>query len=138
VLKDEIAGGYTLEAGALVIADNGLACVAKGQRVLTINGLVPIEEVQPGTKVKCYKKGVREQAVISNLCRGQKNTLNLRTASGHSLCATYDHRIYDGKSWKMAGDYKTGDRLIIISDEAKQINTYIESVESAQLQQYTI
>jgi replicative DNA helicase Mcm len=130
VLKDEIAGGYTLEAGALVIADNGLACIAKGQKVLTVNGLTPIEDIAPGTKVKCYKKGVREQVVISNLCRGQKNTLNLRTASGHSLCATYDHRIYDGKAWKMAEEYKAGDPLIIISDEAKQINTYIESVES--------
>lgn len=108
VLKDEIAGGYTLEAGALVIADNGLACVAKGQRVLTINGLVPIEDVAPGTKVYAYNGHATIETVTKNMYKGVKKTIALETFSGQKLYLTPDHLVLTSKGWEQAKDVGLG------------------------------
>lgn len=63
-----------------------LACIAKGQRVLTDRGLVPIENVTTSMKVWDGVEWVSHDGVVS---RGFKEVL---TYDG--LTATADHRVY--------------------------------------------
>lgn len=93
-----------------------LACIAKGQLVLTDVGLVPIEDVTTDMRVWDGESWVSHDGVVS---RGVKEVI-----SYDGLKATEDHLVWvEGKSWPIPfGDAaKSGARIVQTGDGRRAI-----------------
>jgi hypothetical protein len=89
------------------------SCIAKGQKVLTVGGHKPIEEIKVGDLVYCYDPGgkVRIRKVLNWWYKGIKDTVKVKWQSSGkhdhvgSLVTTPDHFFmtkYEG--WQKAED----------------------------------
>jgi ribonucleotide reductase alpha subunit/intein/homing endonuclease len=90
-------------------------CIAGGERVLTINGLKPIEDVDPGDKVWTKKGWV---SVVSLLNNGKKTIFETKVRYGFSIKTTEDHvfAVESGGQLqeKPLKDIVAGDRVVLI------------------------
>jgi DNA polymerase I-like protein with 3'-5' exonuclease and polymerase domains/intein/homing endonuclease len=101
------------EGRKLVIADY---CVAKGTRIATERGLVPIEEMQLSDRV-CLENGLTTP-ISGIIRRGKLPTIKLTLKNGYTLKATELHRIrvIDVRGnyvWKRIGELKKTDFVVI-------------------------
>ena len=137
VVKDEFLRGWALEAGALVLANNGLLCLHPKTEVVCDNQIVPIESLfdvkkalngmQGGTAIQYHtleKKvptfnidTITMSDVLATKIRRKKyeglmRTIKLR--SGLSLKVTPDHKLLagDNLAWKEAQEFKVGEKLM--------------------------
>lgn len=136
-IKDEFGdGGWSLEAGALVLADKGMACLAPGSRIVVNDEILKIEELfDEKRKIKAVSKG--EEIELCDLDLEtisldsdlktvySKNSLIRRKIyageifeiafnSGFKIKLTPDHKLFDGNSleWKEAREFNKGDFVI--------------------------
>lgn len=149
-VRDEIGGGWTLEAGALVIADGGLACLHPKSKVIVNNRITPIErlfnkhqeframsngeeiEISPLDVEVVYFNGAKMGTTKSTLIRRkfyQGPMLEIITEAGSKLRLTPDHKLLDGNSleWKVAAEFKPLDYLLskdCIQDQIKTIRNF--------------
>jgi ribonucleotide reductase alpha subunit/intein/homing endonuclease len=91
-------------------------CIAKGERVLTRNGLIPIEEVRPSIDSVWTKNGF---IGVSNLfINGSKKIYKLQTSYGFSVRASEDHLFLTEEDGvlieKRLGDFEEGDSVVLI------------------------
>ena len=91
-------------------------CIAKGERVLTRNGLIPIEEVRPSIDSVWTKNGF---VGVSNLfINGSKKIYKLQTSYGFSVRASEDHLFLTEEDGvlieKRLGDFEEGDSVVLI------------------------
>ena len=91
-------------------------CIAKGERVLTRNGLIPVEEVRPGIDSVWTKNGF---IGVSNLfTNGSKKIFKLQTSYGFSIRASEDHLFSTEENGilveKRLGDFEEGDSVVLI------------------------
>lgn len=75
-----------------------LSCFAADTEVLTDTGWKPIVMVSETDKLWDGESWVRHDGLI---CNGKKNTINL-----NGLRVTPDHLIFDGSSWRTAGELR--------------------------------
>lgn len=136
VLKDE-SGAMALEAGALVLADRGLACLHPETEIIFNNEVVPIhklfnkrsaskrlsngEEVElnpiKGT-VKTFDLQKLESTEKKSLFIRRKKysgkLLHIKLNSGFELKVTPDHKLINGDNltWRAAEEFKKGDLIL--------------------------
>ncbi|KYC49087.1 MAG: Minichromosome maintenance protein MCM [Candidatus Methanofastidiosum methylothiophilum] len=130
VIKDELTGGFGLEAGALVIADEGIACIEENQKVLTLEGEVEIKNIKKGDLVINYNKDGTEglHYVQKKIYKGKKEVIKVKTDNGKELIATPDHKVLTTKGWKEL-EKITGEELIFLKHREIWGKTKIVSKE---------
>ena len=76
-----------------------LVCIAKGEKVTTNRGLIPIEDVKVGDEVLTLEG---YEPVSNAICTGHRAVIEVKTWSGRSVRLTPDHLVYAIKP----GDYR--------------------------------
>ncbi|MFQ5980541.1 MAG: LAGLIDADG family homing endonuclease [Candidatus Heimdallarchaeota archaeon] len=136
VMRDPDSGEMSLEAGALVLADEGIACLSADAKILIDNQLIQIQHLFNEEKASSAMSN-SEVVEISEL---ELNTIsidpNLRTqpskssrirrkkfsgelvqitlASGFIVKVTPDHKLFDGNTlnWRAVSKFEKGDFVI--------------------------
>ncbi|MEO2151990.1 MAG: LAGLIDADG family homing endonuclease, partial [Thermococcus sp.] len=136
-VRDEFTGSWVLEAGVLVLADGGFACLHPDSRVLVngkyqrIEDLFELEKsykaLSDGQIVDIQEKemGVASLDLGSMRTKTSKATiirrkpwkgelLKLKFRSGNEVTLTPDHLLIDGQTleWKEAERFKVGDMVV--------------------------
>ena len=139
-VKDEFGEGrWTLEAGALVLSDRGLACLDPSAEVLVDGSPVSVSKLFDEQNAVVARAGGRDieicdlgRGVVAldqvNLQTREANAtmvtrrcysgemLHIRLDSGFELRVTPDHLLFDGEtlSWQPARDIRPGSRLVAV------------------------
>lgn len=89
---------------------DGRTCMARGQRILTPDGLRPIEQIKMGDKVIGGSREVRN--VLETSKKRVKKTLRITLANGETIRCTPDHLFFlESGQWREAGDLREGDEI---------------------------
>lgn len=138
VVKDEFISGWTLEAGALVLANKGIVCLHPESQIIIDNQIRKIEEVfdessaenivlknnvsadlnQMSFQVPSYFsennsiKTTESNKLVRKKYSGDMYDISLN--SGFNLKVTSKHLLLDGNSleWKEANNFSEGDFLV--------------------------
>lgn len=97
-------------------------CVAEGTPIWTPRGPVNIENIKPGELIYCYDeelKIVTTSTVKNAWSNGDRDTLEIRTKTGHRSLVTKDHPILTQEGWKNAEDITTNDILVEVHDQIR-------------------
>ncbi|MFX0117602.1 MAG: LAGLIDADG family homing endonuclease, partial [Candidatus Hodarchaeota archaeon] len=136
VMRDPDSGEMSLEAGALVLADEGIACLSADAKVLIDNRLVQIQHLFDATKASgaisngeaveigelelnttSIDPNLRTNPSRSSRIRRKKyfgELLQITLASGFIVKVTPDHKLFDGNTlnWKAASEFNKGEFVI--------------------------
>lgn len=136
VLRDKDTGDFTLEAGALVLADRGIACLCGDSRVLVDNALIELENLfddknkseafTGGEKIELSEinreiisfnsnlKGVLSNSTIIRRKNYKGSILEVEFESGFKIRLTPEHKIIDGSTlgWKPIKEFKVGEHTV--------------------------
>ena len=131
VVRDDYLRGWSLEAGAMVLANKGLVCLHPETKIISDNKSVSISSLFEDEKIKKLKLNNGKYAEVnekifniitwdekfdflnSNAIMIRRKPylgelLNIKFESGFSIKLTPDHKLVDGNSllWKEAKDFK--------------------------------
>ena len=128
--SEYMAGG--LLAG---MTGNRANCFVAGTRILSMDGVVPIESVTPDSYVLAYDHAT-ESRVWRRVRATRRNKtddlVEVHTAAGRVLVCTADHPIYvAGKGYTQAGLLGAGDALIVFGLPSVQ-RPEVQGVEGMQ------
>ncbi|WP_048152640.1 LAGLIDADG family homing endonuclease [Palaeococcus ferrophilus] len=136
-VRDELTGSWVLEAGVLVLADGGFACLHPDSRVLVDGKYQRIEDLfelqksykaRSGNKiVDIQEKSMEVVALDLPTMRTRESTatiirrkpwngdlIRLKLRSGNEITLTPDHLLIDGNTleWKEAEKFREGDTIV--------------------------
>lgn len=136
-VRDEFTGSWVLEAGVLVLADGGFACLHPDSRVLANGRYKRIEELFDLDKAYKARSGneivdiqekeldiialdletLKTKSAKSTIIRRKPwkgELLKIKLRSGNEITLTPDHLLVDGKTleWKKAEKFQVGDLII--------------------------
>jgi DNA replicative helicase MCM subunit Mcm2 (Cdc46/Mcm family)/DNA-binding transcriptional regulator YiaG len=135
-IKDEFGdGGWSLEAGALVLADNGVACLTPDSKVVVNNEIRRIEELfDEKHMVRATSKGAEIEVCDLNLStvsmsnlktlpsassrirrkKYEGTVLEITFSSGFKVRLTPEHKLLHGNSleWREAQGFRRGDFVV--------------------------
>jgi intein/homing endonuclease len=97
----------------------GLFCVAEGSGVYTKSGIIPIQEILPGTLVLTEDGSF--QKCLLNSYNGERETIKIRTDWGEELICTKDHKVLTSQGWKEAGMLTHNDLIKAFQPEIREI-----------------
>lgn len=111
-----------------------IGCIAQDSLVLTDKGYEQIGKIDKGieehNRVLIGKDDIK---VSTHMVSNPKfKVLTLETKSGYKITATPNHKIFDGKDWKMICDYKTNNKIPIKVTTNSKVDfdiTYVSSDE---------
>ncbi len=129
--------GWALEAGVLVLADKGIACLHPDSRVFVDGKFMKIKDLfDPRRAYKAVSRGeivdiqeeehnvtslnfrdikiVNRKATVIRRKWWDGKLLKIRFRSGNELIVTPDHLLVDGETfeWKQAIEFKEGDLVV--------------------------
>ena len=124
-LKDTLQVGITsgVMAGGIQFVGQQLGwiqCFIAGTLVATKNGLVPIENIEPGDLVWATDEKTGETALkeVVQLFRNETEEWVHVTLNGEELTCTPNHPFYSPvKGWTSAVDLRAGDILVMLNGE---------------------
>ena len=124
-LKDTLQVGITsgVMAGGLQFVGQKLGwiqCFIAGTLVATKNGLVPIEDIEPGDLVWATDVETGETALkeVVQLFRNETEEWVHITVNGEKITCTPEHPFYvPQKGWTSAVDLRAGDILVMLNGE---------------------
>ncbi|CAI1492249.1 putative enzyme [Thermococcus nautili] len=153
-VRDEFTGSWVLEAGVLVLADGGFACLHPDSRVLVDGKYQRIEDLFELEKsYKALSDGqivdIQEREMeVTALDLGSMRTktskatiirrkpwkgelLKLKFRSGNEVTLTPDHLLIDGQTleWKEAGEFRVGESVIGLDENFNPRPDEIVSIE---------
>ncbi len=153
-VRDEFTGSWVLEAGVLVLADGGFACLHPDSRVLVDGKYRRIEDLlelsksykalSDGQVVDIQEKDMSVVALDleSMKTKGSKATiirrkpwkgelLRIKFRSGNEVTLTPDHLLIEGQTleWKEAGKFRVGDSILAVDEELNPRRDEIASIE---------
>lgn len=94
-------------------------CIARGQFVTTINGLVPIEDVGPGDIVLTHRG--RWRKVVATLAHGRQKVVRLWAGNAALVC-TREHRLLTPEGWCEAEESR-----VVYRTEVRKLRQEIRS-----------
>ncbi len=137
VVKDEYLRGWALEAGALVLANQGIVCLHPSTKIILNNKIIPIKKIYNSTLEKKYtSKGetifahdldaevptlLRQTLEVSTTTATKisrkwykGSLLNIKFNSGFALLLTPDHKLLNESSlqWQDASHFVKGDSVV--------------------------
>ena len=124
-LKETLKVGITsgVMAGGMQFVGEKLGmiqCFIAGTLVATKNGLVPIEEIEPGDLVWATDPETGETALkrVVQLFRNEATELVHVTVNGETIVCTNEHPFYSPvKGWTEACKLRAGDILVTVNGE---------------------
>ncbi|WP_048811351.1 DNA replication licensing factor [Thermococcus gammatolerans] len=160
-VRDEFTGSWVLEAGVLVLADGGFACLHPDSRVLVdgkyqrIEDLFELEKsykaLSDGQIVDIQEKEMEVTALDLGSIRTKTSKatiirrkpwkgelLKLKFRSGNEVTLTPDHLLIDGKTleWKEAERFKVGESVIGLDENFNPRPDEIVSIERVPYEGY--
>jgi len=136
VVRDEYLRGWSLEAGAMVLANKGLVCLHPDTKIITNNNVKSISSLFEESKLKEIKLEKTKAQINDkvtpiityngNYSFSKANSsiisrkeyagelLKIKLESGFSIKLTPNHQIINGDtlSWKEAKDFKKGEFIL--------------------------
>ena len=95
-------------------------CFAAGTLIATANGLIPIEDIQPGNFVWATnpETGETELKPVVQLFRNETDEWVHVTVNGEEIVCTSEHPFYSPvKGWTAACQLRAGDILVLVNGE---------------------
>jgi intein/homing endonuclease len=99
-----------------------LKCFAKGSMIWTPNGPVPIELIKSNDLVYSYSEAtgtVETKPVVKAWLTGEKETVTVRTKTGHKSTCTLDHKFLTHRGWVEAQNLTTNDIIIEVNEPTR-------------------
>ncbi|ASJ06536.1 hypothetical protein [Thermococcus pacificus] len=160
-VRDEFTGSWVLEAGVLVLADGGFACLHPDSRVLVDGKYQRIEDLfelsksykalSNGQVVDIQEKEMKvvaldlgsmktktSKATIIRRKPWKGELLRIRFRSGSEVTLTPDHLLVDGRTleWKEAEKFRVGDSIMAVDEELNPRRDEIISIEKVPYEGY--
>lgn len=94
-------------------------CLAEGSMVWTPTGPMPIELLKKGDLVYSYNENldiIEIDEIEAQWCNGEKETVEVRTNTGHRSYCTPDHPFHTDSGWTNANKLASSDTLTEVYD----------------------
>lgn len=122
--RGEVAPVYLWGTHEALKNTYGQLCIAENSVIQTKQGNKPIQQVRVGDYV--LTEDGSYQYVSCIMCKGEKQTVRVRTTHGEELVCTKDHKVLTQYGWMEAGGLIPGKHLIKgfwMSDERTETGT---------------
>ena len=111
--------------GVIAVSGNIRRCIAYGERVSAISGMIPIQDIKVGDLVLTSSGEYRPVKNVFN--QGEQEIVEVRTPTTSIKC-TSNHRVavfdsLNSYTWKYAGKLIKGDRLVSVPHKKGSMTT---------------